>query len=59
MEMGEELQEILTRDDATIQQQSVTDPYTDFDIIRAAHMVILPAGAFAPTCSLGIQLILN
>lgn len=59
METGEELQEILTRDDATIQQQSITDPYTDSDIIRAAHMVILLAGAFAPTCSLCTQLILN
>lgn len=35
MEMGEELQEILTHDDATIQRQSVTDS----DIIRAAHLV--------------------
>ncbi len=42
IEMGRELQQILTGDDATIQQQSVTRPHTDSDIIRAARMVILP-----------------
>lgn len=46
MPMGQELPQILTGDDATIQQQSVIRPHTESDIIRAARMVILPTGAF-------------